>query len=108
MARGFAMGDHIVRGPAPAHGAERVDLGERVAGPGPKGWRRSDEHIHDELCRLLTDDEWIDASDLEVVVHERTVTLLGSVPDRAQRARAVDLADSVRGVVEVISRVRVR
>ena len=96
----------MVRGPAPAHGAERVDLGERTSGP--KGWQRSDDHIHDELCRLLTDDPWIDATNLEVVVHERAVTLLGSVSDRRQRARAVDLAESVRGVVEVVSRVRVR
>lgn len=106
MARGFAMNDHVLRGPSPAHGAVRLDLGERIAG-GPRGWQRSDERIHDEVCRTLTDDGWVDASNVEVIVHERVVTLAGSVPDRRQRARAVDLAESVRGVLEVVSRIHV-
>lgn len=108
--QGFAMPDHATRGPVPAHALERVSLGEQVAGPGrgPRHWRRRDERIHDDVCRLLTDDGWVDASDLEVVVQEGEVTLTGTVADRRQRERALDIAESVRGVVDVMSRIRLR
>jgi osmotically-inducible protein OsmY len=108
--QGFAMRDHVTSPEDDHRGAERVDLGEKVIPPnaGPKNWQRSDERIHDELCRMLADDEWVDASELEVVVHHREVTLAGSVRDGRQRARAMAIAEATRGVVEVVSRVRVR
>jgi osmotically-inducible protein OsmY len=108
--QGFAMRDHVTSADDDRRGAERVDLGEKVIGAstGPKNWQRSDERIHDEVCRMLADDEWVDASELEVVVHHREVTLAGSVRDPRQRARAVAIAEAARGVVEVVSRVRVR
>ena len=109
--QGFAMPDHApARGYAPRRGAERIELGE-AAGPvstGPKNWQRSDERLHDDVCALLADDPWVDASELEVVVHHREVTLAGSVRDGRQRARAMAIAEATRGVVEVVSRVRVR
>ena len=98
-------GDHF-----DAHrGAERVDLGEPIARgipTGPKGWQRRDDRIHDDVCAHLTDDGHVDASDIEVIVHEGEVTLIGTVPERRQRERAIHIADSVRGVVDVVSRVR--
>jgi osmotically-inducible protein OsmY len=106
--QGFAMRDHVPVADDFHRGAERVDLGERVtAQSGPKNWQRSDERVHDDVCRMLADDEWVDASDVEVVVHHREVTLAGSVPDPRQRARAVAIAEAARGVVEVVSRLRV-
>lgn len=99
-------GDHF-----DAHrGAERVDLGEPIARgipSGPKGWQRRDDRIHDDVCAHLTDDGHVDASDLEVIVHQGEVILSGTVTDRRQRERAIHIADSVRGVVDVVSRVRV-
>lgn len=100
------MRDHVTSVDDDHRGAERVDLGERVTGP--KNWQRSDERIHDDVCHMLADDPWVDASDLEVVVHRREVTLAGSVRDPRQRERAVAIAEAARGVVEVVSRVRVR
>lgn len=88
-------------------GAERVDLGEPVLPSGPKNWQRRDDRIQDELCARLTDDGHVDASDIEVIVHHGEVTLSGTVPDRDQRERALHIADSVRGVVDVIPRLRV-
>jgi osmotically-inducible protein OsmY len=64
--------------------------------------------IRDDVCALLSDDPWVDASDVEVVVHQREVSLIGTVTDFGQRARAVRLAESVRGVIDVVSRIRVR
>jgi len=93
--------------PIAYRGAERVDLGEPVLPAGPKNWQRSDDRIQDDLCGRLTDDSRVDASDIEVIVHHGEVTLSGTVPDRDQRERAYHLADSVRGVVDVIRRLRV-
>ena len=108
--QGYAMPDHATRGGAP-HGVERIELGERVEAPrppAPRKLRRSDERIHDDVCAVLADDPWVDAGDLEVLVDDGEVTLAGTVEDRMQRERAVYLTESVRGVVEVVSRVRVR
>jgi hypothetical protein len=101
-----------------AHDAQRIELGEPISrsddapppstARGPRGWRRSDERLHDEICARLTDDAEVDPSDVEVVVHEGEVSLLGTVRDRNQRERARRLAETVRGVVDVINRVRVR
>lgn len=100
-------------------GAARVDLGEPVAADavgdaelpraptGPKGWQRRDDRIHDDVCARLTDDGYVDASDIEVIVHQGEVILTGGVDDRTQRERAVHIAESVRGVIDVISRLRV-
>jgi hypothetical protein len=95
-------------------GAERVDLGEPIAGPatrnvppGPKGWQRRDDRIHEDVCARLTEDGYVDASDLEVIVHHGEVTLSGTVTNRAQRERAIRIAESVRGVIDVLARIRV-
>jgi hypothetical protein len=78
------------------------------AGRGPRGYRRSDERIHGELCDRLTEAPDVDASDLEVEVREGRVTLSGTVPDRWMKHRAEDLAEAVMGVSEVENVVRVR
>ena len=94
-------------------GAERVELGEPVApiarnaASGPKGWARRDDRIHEDVCARLTSDGHVDARDLEVIVHHGGVTLNGTVKDREQRDRAIHIAGSVRGVIDVVGRVRV-
>lgn len=94
----------------PAPLPPRVDLGEPIGGAlrGPKGYQRSDERIREDVCERLSDDPFIDASDVDVLVHVGEVTLSGSVTDREQRRRADRLAESVRGVVDVFNHVRVR
>lgn len=77
------------------------------AGRGPRGYRRSDDRIHAELCDRLTEAPDIDATDLEVEVRDGRVILSGGVPDRWMKHRAEDLADAVLGVTEVENRVRV-
>jgi hypothetical protein len=103
--QGLAMPTYALEG-----GAAKIDLGEPVpaAPSGPRGYRRSDERIYEEVCMRLTDDEYVDATDLEVVVHHGEVSLIGTVADPDQRARAVAIAEAVRGVVDVLARVRVR
>ena len=64
-------------------------------GRGPKGYSRSDERIREDVSDRLTDDPYIDASDIEVSVSNREVTLSGAVDSREARRRAEDIAESV-------------
>ena len=77
-------------------------------GRGPKGYVRSDDRIREDVSERLTEDSWIDASDLEVTVTAGVVTLAGTLPDWDQKRRAEELATAVPGVVVVTDHVRVR
>jgi len=77
-------------------------------GRGPKGYQRSDERIREDVCERLTDDSFIDASDIEVEVKGREVTLSGTVASRGLRRRAEDLAEMASGVTHVQNNLRVR
>ena len=77
-------------------------------GHGPKGYRRSDERIREDVCDLMTDHPELDASDIEVEVKDAEVTLNGTVPERFSKRLAEDLADHVRGVRDVHNRLRLR
>jgi len=77
-------------------------------GRGPKGYKRSDPRIHDDLNDRLTDDPYLDASDIEVNVNDGEVTLSGLVARREDKRRAEDLAESILGVGHVQNNLRVR
>jgi osmotically-inducible protein OsmY len=77
-------------------------------GKGPKGYRRSDERIRDEVSDRLSDDHWLDASDIEVKVENGEVTLTGTVMDRDSKRRAERLAESASGVSDVQNNIKVR
>ncbi|MBX3185560.1 MAG: BON domain-containing protein [Labilithrix sp.] len=104
--QGLAMPTYAERRPVGPHGSSSVELGERVPS-GPKGWQRRDDRIHDDICAHLTDDGHVDARDLEVVVHQGEVVLTGTVGDRFQRRRAIWIAETVRGVIDVVNRIRI-
>jgi len=77
------------------------------AGRGPKGYRRSDERLKEEVCEQLTDAPDIDAVEIEVAVQGGEVTLEGSVPTRNMKRAAEDRAEAVSGVQQVHNRLRV-
>jgi osmotically-inducible protein OsmY len=76
-------------------------------GKGPRGYRRSDERIREDVCDCLTDDPLIDASNIEVIVKECEVTLSGSVTSREDKRRTEDLIESISGVKDVNNNLRV-
>jgi len=76
-------------------------------GRGPRGYTRSSERIREDVCDRLTDDSWVDASNIEVDVSGTEVTLSGTVESRPQRRRAEDCAESVSGVTHVQNNLRV-
>jgi hypothetical protein len=77
-------------------------------GRGPKGYQRRDERIREDIADWLTDDAWIDASDIEVAVERGEVTLSGTVDSREARRRAEDIAEAAAGVTYVQNNLRVR
>lgn len=80
----------------------------RHRGKGPKGFIRSDERIKDDIACRLTDDGYVDASDIDVTVEKGEVTLSGTVTDRFSKRRAEDVAELVAGVTNVENRIRVK
>ena len=76
-------------------------------GKGPKGYQRSDERIKEDVCDRLSDDDMLDASEIEVDVAGSEVILSGMVLSREARRHAEDIADSVSGVRNIENRIRV-
>lgn len=79
----------------------------RYRGVGPKGYVRSDERIRELVCDDLMEDEWLDASRIEVAVKDGEVTLSGSVVSRDAKRLAEDLAEHAGGVKHVQNNLRV-
>jgi hypothetical protein len=90
---------------------ESFDDQDRWSGPyagrGPKGYRRSDERIHEDVCERLMEHPSIDASDVEVSVSDGDVTLIGQVESRAVKHLTETMAETVPGVKEVHNQLRV-
>lgn len=76
-------------------------------GRGPKGYARSDQRIYEDVCERLMRFGHVDATEVEVEVRDREVTLTGWVADREQKRLAEDLADGVPGVIDVHNRIRI-
>jgi BON domain len=79
----------------------------QYAGRGPKGYKRSDDRIREEICDYMTDDPALDASEIVVDVIDGEVTLSGSVMSRDQKRRAEDVAERISGVRDVTNQLRV-
>ena len=77
------------------------------AGRGPKGYHRSDERIHEDVCERLTEHPAIDASGIEIAVSDGDVTLSGQVESRAVKHLTEAMVETVSGVKEVHNRLRV-
>lgn len=85
---------------------DRQSSGEH-RGKGPKGYHRSDDRIREDVNDRLSDDPYLDASDIEVKVENNDVVLTGTVISREDKRRAEDLAERVSGVSNVENRLRV-
>lgn len=83
---------------------------ERIsyAGRGPKGYKRSDERIREDVSEALTRSPDVDATNVEVMVNDGMVTLSGSVDDRHSKRVAEDVAQDVSGVRDVQNQLRIQ
>lgn len=75
---------------------------------GPKGWRRADDSVREDVCEALADDAALDCRDIEVTVESGEVTLAGTVPDRHSKRLAERIAERIRGVEDVHNRLTIR
>lgn len=82
--------------------------GDGHRGRGPKNYTRSDDRIREDVNDRLTEDPFINASEIEVAVSSGEVTLTGTVDSREEKRRAEDLADQVSGAKHVQNNLRVQ
>jgi hypothetical protein len=73
---------------------------------GPKGYMRSDERIHDDVCERIAR-SGVDADEVEVKVEKREVTLTGSVRSREEKWRLEEVVDDVFGVEDVHNQLKI-
>lgn len=88
-------------------GWSRREAGSQHRGRGPLSYRRSDERILEDVCVRLTDDAWVDATDIEIKVEGAEVQLWGTVHSRDEKRRAEALAEQIRGVRDVHNAIRI-
>jgi len=74
---------------------------------GPKGYKRSDDRIREDVNDRLAQQDEIDPSEIEVRVENGDVTLTGSVRSRHEKFRAEEIADDVSGVNDVHNQLRI-
>jgi osmotically-inducible protein OsmY len=77
-------------------------------GKGPKGYTRSDERIRDDVHDRLTEDPYIDASEVEVRVEGGEITLNGVVDSRRAKHHAEHCIEDISGVRHVQNNLRVQ
>ncbi|HET8540692.1 MAG TPA: BON domain-containing protein [Anaeromyxobacter sp.] len=95
------------RGPLERMG-DRVKEGwSKLTGRGPKGYKRSDERIREDVSERIAR-SGVNAEDVEVKVERAEVTLSGFVDGREDKRLLEDLADDVFGVEEVHDHLRLR
>jgi osmotically-inducible protein OsmY len=89
---------------SPAAGWDRPNY----VGRGPRGYRRGDDRIREDVCDRLTDDPRVDASDVDVNINNGEVTLSGSVRTRQEKRITEDVVENITGVREVNNNLKVK
>jgi osmotically-inducible protein OsmY len=114
--RNWIKGDHLMEGSGGEERGYRSDFGRERRyfeadrghrGAGPKGYKRSDERISEEVHERLTDDSWLDASGINVKVSNGEVNLTGTVENREAKHRAERIVEDISGVTHVDNDLRV-
>jgi BON domain-containing protein len=73
----------------------------------PRGVRRSDERIKEEIETLFHQHRQVDASDIEVTVKDGVATLSGKVSSPLEQRTAEEIAKIVFGVLKVNNQLRI-
>jgi osmotically-inducible protein OsmY len=89
-------------GQAPAAGADPV-LGALARALNPVS---HDVVLQIRILDRLKESRELDASDVSVVVRNRSATLFGTVPSEAQRELAQRITTEISGVIEVTNRLK--
>jgi osmotically-inducible protein OsmY len=96
----------MYEGESQGTGGFRGGMSGPYTGRGPKGYKRSDERIKEEVSDHLEQNGMIDASEIQVEVQNGVVTLQGSVESRQMKRMAEDLVENCPGVKDVHNHLR--
>lgn len=83
-----------------------IDRGINFRERGPKGFVLTDEQIREEVCEILTRDSLIDATEIDVFVHEGCVFLKGHVDSRQIKRLAELSIENLPGVNDIINQLK--
>lgn len=108
MSYGYQQGFQGGRGQAEDQNLSGTSRQALYQGRGPRNYTRSNERILEEVNERLTDDPWLDASDITVRCADGRVQLEGEVRDRWMKHRAEDIVDACMGVRDIDNRLRIR
>lgn len=106
--RGPLEEDRFAEYPRYGKSMNRANRGKNYAGVGPKGYKRTDERIEEEVCDVLARDQYINASELIVSVDNGVVTLSGTVNDREDRFASEMLVETILGVTDINNNIKVK
>ncbi len=70
-------------------------------GFGPKGYKKNDKKIREEVCEILLWSPDVDATDIEVIVENGIVFLKGFVDSRHAKKTAERILDPVIGIKDI-------
>lgn len=76
-------------------------------GKGPKGWKRSDERLKEEVCEVLFRDQHLDATNIEVSVQDGNVTLSGTIDSRFGKRHAEECIEHLSGVEDIRNEIKI-
>ena len=77
-------------------------------GKGPKGYKRSDERIHEEVCEALYRNQIVDASNIEVKVDKGVVILSGTVASRYAKREVGNCIENLSGIVDIRNEIHLK
>lgn len=101
-------GEHESFGEQVREAGHRIARSVKRAFRGPKGYKRSDDRIREDVSDRLGDHEYLDVSEVEVTVSNGEVTLTGTVRTRQEKFLAEEIADDISGVNDVHNQLRVK
>jgi hypothetical protein len=92
------------------HRVDLADIEDRGPhyGKGPKGYKRSDERMREDVCDCIARQGHIDASDVEVKVENGVVSLTGTVGQRHHKRVLEQMVERVHGVQDVRNELRLQ
>jgi hypothetical protein len=76
-------------------------------GKGPKGYKRSDDRIYEEVCETLMRSYEVNASEIGVKVDNGIVTLEGKVSSRDEKRAAEMEVEDLPGVLDIRNELKI-
>jgi hypothetical protein len=77
-------------------------------GKGPKGYRRTDDLIKEDICEALYRNTGVDASEIEIFVKDGVVKITGFVTSPEQKMMAESAIENLTGIDEIFNDLSVR